>query len=94
MKKKRIVENDKAKILQTIKELDQKKNVALNLAWQKVPYPARHHSYPNIFMNSFYSFINQNILHLQMHLIKAKNDYVTQSIISLFKAFENSQSQL
>lgn len=36
MKKKRIVENDKAKILQTIMELDQKKNEALNLAWQKV----------------------------------------------------------
>uniref|UniRef100_A0A672GNE4 Structural maintenance of chromosomes protein n=1 Tax=Salarias fasciatus TaxID=181472 RepID=A0A672GNE4_SALFA len=36
MKKKRIVENDKAKILQTIEELDQKKNEALNLAWQKV----------------------------------------------------------
>ncbi|XP_051939428.1 structural maintenance of chromosomes protein 2 [Hippocampus zosterae] len=36
MKKKRIVENDKAKILQTIEELDQKKNVALNVAWQKV----------------------------------------------------------
>ncbi|XP_068177856.1 structural maintenance of chromosomes protein 2 [Antennarius striatus] len=36
MKKKRIVENDKTKILQTIKELDQKKNEALNLAWQKV----------------------------------------------------------
>ncbi|XP_033827230.1 structural maintenance of chromosomes protein 2 [Periophthalmus magnuspinnatus] len=36
MKKKRIVENDKAKILQTIAELDQKKNEALNLAWQKV----------------------------------------------------------
>uniref|UniRef100_A0A3B3C7A5 Structural maintenance of chromosomes 2 n=1 Tax=Oryzias melastigma TaxID=30732 RepID=A0A3B3C7A5_ORYME len=31
-----IVENDKAKILQTIEELDQKKNEALNLAWQKV----------------------------------------------------------
>lgn len=39
MKKKRIVENDKAKILQTIKELDQKKNQALNLAWQKVRSP-------------------------------------------------------
>ncbi|XP_072318999.1 structural maintenance of chromosomes protein 2 [Eucyclogobius newberryi] len=36
MKKKRIVENDKAKILQTIEELDKKKNEALNLAWQKV----------------------------------------------------------
>uniref|UniRef100_A0A7N8YPQ1 Structural maintenance of chromosomes protein n=1 Tax=Mastacembelus armatus TaxID=205130 RepID=A0A7N8YPQ1_9TELE len=36
MKKKRIVENDKAKILQTIEELDQKKKEALNLAWQKV----------------------------------------------------------
>ncbi|CAL1601519.1 unnamed protein product [Knipowitschia caucasica] len=36
MKRKRIVENDKAKILQTIEELDQKKNEALNLAWQKV----------------------------------------------------------
>ncbi|XP_056265263.1 structural maintenance of chromosomes protein 2 [Pseudoliparis swirei] len=36
MKKKRIVENDKAKILQTIKELDQKKNEALSVAWQKV----------------------------------------------------------
>ncbi|CAL8332184.1 unnamed protein product [Lota lota] len=36
MKKKRIVENDKSKILQTIEELDQKKNEALNVAWQKV----------------------------------------------------------
>uniref|UniRef100_A0A672KFW5 Structural maintenance of chromosomes protein 2-like n=1 Tax=Sinocyclocheilus grahami TaxID=75366 RepID=A0A672KFW5_SINGR len=31
-KKKRIVENDKAKILETIEELDQKKNEALNVA--------------------------------------------------------------
>lgn len=38
MKKKRIVENDKAKILQTIEELDQKKNEALNVAWQKVNF--------------------------------------------------------
>ncbi|XP_052364150.1 structural maintenance of chromosomes protein 2 [Oncorhynchus keta] len=36
MKKKRIVENDKSKILQTIEELDQKKKEALNIAWQKV----------------------------------------------------------
>ncbi|XP_036373086.1 structural maintenance of chromosomes protein 2 [Megalops cyprinoides] len=36
MKKKRIVENDKSKILKTIEELDQKKNEALNIAWQKV----------------------------------------------------------
>nr|XP_033782247.1 LOW QUALITY PROTEIN: structural maintenance of chromosomes protein 2 [Geotrypetes seraphini] len=36
MKKKRIVENDKTKILATIKELDEKKNEALNIAWQKV----------------------------------------------------------
>nr|XP_006630128.1 PREDICTED: structural maintenance of chromosomes protein 2 [Lepisosteus oculatus] len=36
MRKKRIVENDKSKILQTIVELDQKKNEALNVAWQKV----------------------------------------------------------
>lgn len=36
MKKKRIVENDKSKILATIVELDQKKNEALNIAWQKV----------------------------------------------------------
>ncbi|KAJ3601182.1 hypothetical protein NHX12_032155 [Muraenolepis orangiensis] len=36
MKKKRIVETDKAKILQTIKLLDKKKNEALNVAWQKV----------------------------------------------------------
>uniref|UniRef100_A0A672S6L5 Structural maintenance of chromosomes protein n=1 Tax=Sinocyclocheilus grahami TaxID=75366 RepID=A0A672S6L5_SINGR len=35
-KKKRIVENDKAKILETIEELDHKKNEALNVAWQKV----------------------------------------------------------
>lgn len=48
MKKKRIVENDKAKILQTIKELDQKKNEALNLAWQKVRLPAGH-----IFLSCF-----------------------------------------
>uniref|UniRef100_A0A8C0J8G9 Structural maintenance of chromosomes 2 n=1 Tax=Chelonoidis abingdonii TaxID=106734 RepID=A0A8C0J8G9_CHEAB len=36
MKRKRIVENDKSKILATIEELDQKKNEALNIAWQKV----------------------------------------------------------
>lgn len=36
MKRKRIVENDKSKILSTIEELDQKKNEALNIAWQKV----------------------------------------------------------
>ncbi|XP_062864731.1 structural maintenance of chromosomes protein 2 [Trichomycterus rosablanca] len=35
-KKKRIVENDKEKILETIRELDHKKNEALNVAWQKV----------------------------------------------------------
>uniref|UniRef100_A0ACB8ET47 Structural maintenance of chromosomes protein 2 n=1 Tax=Sphaerodactylus townsendi TaxID=933632 RepID=A0ACB8ET47_9SAUR len=36
MKKKRIVENDKSKILATIAELDKKKNETLNIAWQKV----------------------------------------------------------
>ncbi|XP_015276906.1 PREDICTED: structural maintenance of chromosomes protein 2 [Gekko japonicus] len=36
MKKKRIVENDKSKIIETIAELDQKKNETLNIAWQKV----------------------------------------------------------
>ncbi|XP_035276000.1 structural maintenance of chromosomes protein 2 [Anguilla anguilla] len=36
MKKKRIVEIDKSKILKTIEELDQKKNEALNIAWKKV----------------------------------------------------------
>ncbi|XP_007904709.2 structural maintenance of chromosomes protein 2 [Callorhinchus milii] len=36
MKKKRIVETDKAKILSTIEELDQKKNDALNVAWKQV----------------------------------------------------------
>ncbi|EOB00725.1 Structural maintenance of chromosomes protein 2, partial [Anas platyrhynchos] len=36
MKKKRIVENDKKKIIATIEELDQKKNEALHIAWQKV----------------------------------------------------------
>ncbi|KAM6036476.1 structural maintenance of chromosomes protein 2 [Theristicus caerulescens] len=36
MKKKRIVENDKSKILSTIEELDQKKTEALNIAWKKV----------------------------------------------------------
>ncbi|XP_028909451.1 structural maintenance of chromosomes protein 2-like [Ornithorhynchus anatinus] len=36
MKKKRIVENDKTKILATIEDLDEKKNEALNIAWQKV----------------------------------------------------------
>lgn len=42
-KKKRIVENDKAKILETIEELDQKKNEALNVAWQKVKYQPMTH---------------------------------------------------
>ncbi|XP_020385364.1 structural maintenance of chromosomes protein 2 [Rhincodon typus] len=36
MKKKRIVQNDKAKILSTIEELDKKKNEALNVAWKQV----------------------------------------------------------
>uniref|UniRef100_A0A8C2SSU3 Structural maintenance of chromosomes 2 n=1 Tax=Coturnix japonica TaxID=93934 RepID=A0A8C2SSU3_COTJA len=36
MKKKRIVENDKSKILATIEELDRKKIRALNIAWEKV----------------------------------------------------------
>ncbi|XP_009813715.2 structural maintenance of chromosomes protein 2 [Gavia stellata] len=36
MKKKRIVENDKSKILATIEELDQKKTEALHIAWKKV----------------------------------------------------------
>ncbi|KFQ68940.1 Structural maintenance of chromosomes protein 2, partial [Phaethon lepturus] len=36
MKKKRIVENDKIKILAAIKELDLKKTEALNIAWKKV----------------------------------------------------------
>lgn len=39
MKKKRIVENDKSKILATIEDLDQKKNQAINIAWQKVFEP-------------------------------------------------------
>ncbi|NXQ52591.1 SMC2 protein, partial [Anthoscopus minutus] len=36
MKKKRIVENDKIKILAVIEELDQKKKQALDIAWEKV----------------------------------------------------------
>ncbi|XP_010081385.1 PREDICTED: structural maintenance of chromosomes protein 2, partial [Pterocles gutturalis] len=36
MKKKRIVENDKAKIISVIEELDQKKTEALHIAWKKV----------------------------------------------------------
>ncbi|RLV97032.1 hypothetical protein DV515_00012184 [Chloebia gouldiae] len=36
MKKKRIVENDKIKILAVIEELDQKKKQALDIAWKKV----------------------------------------------------------
>ncbi|XP_078427314.1 structural maintenance of chromosomes protein 2 [Cetorhinus maximus] len=36
MKKKRIVQNDKSKILSTIEELDKKKNEALNVAWKQV----------------------------------------------------------
>lgn len=48
MKKKRIVENDKAKILQTIEELDQKKNEALNLAWQKVGSLSANHFFSYI----------------------------------------------
>ncbi|NXJ67109.1 SMC2 protein, partial [Rostratula benghalensis] len=36
MKKKRIVENDKTKILAAIEDLDQKKTAALHIAWEKV----------------------------------------------------------
>ena len=36
MKKKKIVENDKAKIAELINELDQKKNEALQSAWKRV----------------------------------------------------------
>ena len=35
-KKKKIVENDKAKISELITELDQKKNETLQTAWKKV----------------------------------------------------------
>jgi structural maintenance of chromosome 2 len=36
MEKKRIIENDKAKIEAVIQELDEKKNEALKTTWQKV----------------------------------------------------------
>ncbi len=36
LKKKEIVENDKAKIVAVIKELEEKKNVALKQAWEQV----------------------------------------------------------
>ena len=36
MKKKKIVENDKQKIMATIRELDEKKNEALKKAWSQV----------------------------------------------------------
>ena len=36
MKKKKIVENDKLKIMATIRELDEKKNEALKKAWSQV----------------------------------------------------------
>lgn len=36
VEKKRIIENDKAKIEAVIRELDEKKNEALNTTWQKV----------------------------------------------------------
>lgn len=36
MKKKRIVENDKLKILAVIEELDRKKKQTLDIAWKKV----------------------------------------------------------
>jgi len=36
MEKKRIIENDKAKIENVIQELDEKKNEALKTTWQKV----------------------------------------------------------
>lgn len=36
MRKKRIVENDKAKIEKVIKELDEKKKEALRQAWEQV----------------------------------------------------------
>lgn len=68
MKKKRIVENDKAKILQTIKELDQKKNEALNLAWQKVRSLQDIFFYPsNILMNTFSITSSSNIGQYQIY---------------------------
>jgi structural maintenance of chromosome 2 len=36
MEKKKIIENDKAKIEAVIRELEEKKNEALNTTWQKV----------------------------------------------------------
>ena len=36
LKKKRIVENDKRKILETIKHLDEKKKETLHQAWEQV----------------------------------------------------------
>ena len=34
--KKKIIENNKSKLLATVEDLNQKKNQALNTAWQKV----------------------------------------------------------
>lgn len=59
MKKKRIVENDKAKILQTIKELDQKKNEALNLAWQKVSLAFTPSFQPLCLLYLFFFFLHR-----------------------------------
>ncbi len=42
MKKKAIVENDKAKIEQVIAELDEKKNEALKKAFEKVNIVSNH----------------------------------------------------
>lgn len=42
MKKKSIVENDKAKIEQVIAELDEKKNEALKKAFEKVNIVSYH----------------------------------------------------
>lgn len=51
LKKKRIVENDKKKILETIKHLDEKKKQTLLKAWKQVQF----------FFQEFVSYISNHI---------------------------------
>ena len=85
MKKKRIVENDKSKILATIEDLDQKKNQAINIAWQKVFEPkilsfilCEAKVEDDVMLIALYSLIN---LKQQLCLIKNLVDFLKHFVI-------------
>lgn len=78
MKKKGIVENDKAKIEQVIAELDEKKNEALKKAFEKVNIVSYH------VIASLYVYLMYNLLLLLIDDCSTSYYPLTQDFGSIF----------